>query len=169
MIAEILTYVDYIAFSERLRKAGFCEDMSEEPFTCRWLHRALKLDVLAISKEVLGYANLWYEGTLRHATPVLLPSGASIRLNTAPYFLGTKMEAFRGGGQMNFHASHDLEDWVAVIDGRSTLLKRFLLSRATFVITSPKQQRTFLASLYLLMYFLAFFWTRGEYRSCSNA
>jgi hypothetical protein len=41
---------------------------------------------------------------------------------TAPYFLGTKMEAFRGRGQMDFLASHDLEDFVAVIDGRSTIL-----------------------------------------------
>ena len=42
---------------------------------------------------------------------------------TAPYFLGTKMEAFRGRGQMDFLASHDLEDFIAVIDGRSTILK----------------------------------------------
>jgi hypothetical protein len=32
------------------------------------------------------------------------------------------MEAFRGRGRMDFQASHDLEDFVAVIDGRSTIL-----------------------------------------------
>jgi hypothetical protein len=122
VISEILTYVDYIEFAERLRKAGFSEDMSEEPITCRWFHGALKLDVLALSKEVLGYTNLWYESALRHATWFRLPDGRSIRLITAPYFLGTKMEAFRGRGQMDFQASHDLEDFVAVIDGRGALL-----------------------------------------------
>ena len=94
MIAEILTYVDYIAFSERLRQAQFTEDTSEEPLTCRWFHGKLKLDVLALSKEVLGYTNIWYERALKHAVPLVLPSGQSIRVITAPYFLGTKMEAF---------------------------------------------------------------------------
>src|ERR1700733_10842541 len=123
VIAEILTYVDYIAFSEHLRKAQFTEDTSEEPLTCRWFHGKLKLDVLALSKEVLGYTNLWYESALHHAVPFALPSGQEIRVITAPYLLGTKMEAFRGRGQLDFLASHDLEDFFAVIDGRSTILR----------------------------------------------
>jgi hypothetical protein len=137
VIAEILTYVDYIAFAERLRKAGFSEDMSEEPLTCRWFHGNLKLDVLALSKEVLGYTNLWYESALHHATSFLLPGGQAIRLITAPYFLGPKMEAFRGRGQMDFQASHDLEDFVAVIDGRSTILEE--------IADSPGDLRSYLA------------------------
>jgi hypothetical protein len=32
------------------------------------------------------------------------------------------MEAFRGRGKNDFMASHDLEDFVAVIDGRSTIV-----------------------------------------------
>src|ERR1700677_6852 len=137
VIAEILSYVDYIAFSERLRKAQFTEDASEEPLTCRWFHGKLKLDVLALSKEVLGYTNLWYERALNHAVPFVLPNGQTIRVITAPYFLGTKMEAFRGRGQMDFLASHDLEDFVAVIDGRSTILKE--------IADSPSDVREYLA------------------------
>ncbi len=137
VIAEILTYVDYIAFSERLRQAQFTEDTSEEPLTCRWFHGKLKLDVLALSKEVLGYTNIWYERALKHAVPLVLPSGQSIRVITAPYFLGTKMEAFLGRGQMDFLASHDLEDFVAVIDGRSTILKE--------IADSPSDVRDYLA------------------------
>ena len=136
VIAEILTYVDYIAFSERLRKAQFTEDTSEEPLTCRWFHGKLKLDVLALSREVLGYTNLWYESALHHAVPFVLPSGQAIRIITAPYFLGTKMEAFRGRGKMDFLASHDLEDFVAVIDGRSTILKE--------IADSPSDVREYL-------------------------
>jgi hypothetical protein len=137
VIAEILTYVDYIAFSERLRKAQFTEDTSEEPLTCRWFHGKLKLDVLALSKEVLGYTNLWYERALTHAISFVLPSGQAIRVITAPYFLGTKMEAFRGRGQEDFLASHDLEDFVAVIDGRSTILEE--------IAGSPGDVREYLA------------------------
>lgn len=38
VIAEIITYADYIAFSERLRQANFTEDAGEQALTCRWHH-----------------------------------------------------------------------------------------------------------------------------------
>ena len=122
VIAEITTYVDYIAFSERLHGAHFTEDASEEPIACRWHINGLTLDVLPLSKDVLGYTNIWYEGALKNAIAFALPGGQSIRVITAPFFLGTKMEAFRGRGNNDFLASHDLEDFVAVIEGRPTIL-----------------------------------------------
>jgi hypothetical protein len=137
VIAEIVTYADYIAFSERLRKAHFTEDEGENPLTCRWHNGGLTLDVLALSKEVLGFTNIWYESALKHAFSVTLPSGQSIRVITAPYFLGTKMEAFKGRGKMDFQASHDLEDFVAVIEGRETLLQE--------IAASPQPLRQYLA------------------------
>jgi hypothetical protein len=122
VIAEIITYADYIAFSERLRQAHFTEDQGEEPLTCRWHNGTLTLDVLALNKEVLGFTNIWYEPALRHASTLTLPGRTSIRVITAPFFLATKMEAFSGRGKMDFQASHDLEDFVAVIEGRETVV-----------------------------------------------
>jgi hypothetical protein len=46
----------------------------------------------------------------------------SIRLVTGPYFLVTKLEAFRGRGQGDYQLSHDLEDVIAVVDGRPSLV-----------------------------------------------
>jgi hypothetical protein len=115
VIAEIVTYADYIAFSERLRKVHFTEDEGENPLTCRWHNGGLTLDVLALNKE----------------------GGQSIRVITAPFFLGTKMEAFKGRGKMDFQASHDLEDFVAVIEGRETLLQE--------IAASPQSLRRYLA------------------------
>jgi predicted nucleotidyltransferase len=134
VIAEIVTYADYIAFSERLRQAHFTEDAG---LTCRWHNGALTLDVLALTKEVLGFTNIWYESALQHASTVTLPGGQTIRVITAPYFLATKMEAFRGRGRMDFQASHDLEDFVAVIEGRDTLLQE--------IAASPEDLRNYLA------------------------
>jgi hypothetical protein len=95
VIAEIVTYADYIAFSERLREAHFTEDAEEKPVTCRWHNGALTLDVLALNEEVLGFTNIWYKPALRHAFVIILPRGKSIRVITAPFFLGTKIESFR--------------------------------------------------------------------------
>ena len=138
VIAEILTYADYIAFAERLRQAGFTEDTGEKALTCRWRNGRLTLDVLALSREVLGFTNIWYEPALRHAETLTLARGQSIRVITAPYFLGTKMEAFRGRGRMDFQASHDLEDFVAIVDGRDTLLRE--------IARSPRDLQDYLAA-----------------------
>lgn len=43
-----------------------------------------------------------------------------MRMVTAPYFLATKLEAFRGRGKGDFF-SHDLGDVVSVVDGRESL------------------------------------------------
>jgi hypothetical protein len=137
VIAEIITYADYVEFSERLRQARFTEDSGEKPLACRWHHGNLTLDVLPISKDVLGFTNRWYVHALKHATTLILPSGKSIRVIAAPFFLGTKMEAFRGRGNMDYQASHDLEDFVAVIEGRESILAE--------VAGSPQDLRSYLA------------------------
>jgi hypothetical protein len=87
VVAEIITYADYMEFSERLRKAQFTEDAGEKPLTCRWHFGALTLDVLPLNKEVLGFTNRWYAPALAHASTFTLPSGQSIRVITAPFFL----------------------------------------------------------------------------------
>ena len=97
----------------------------------------MKLDVLALTEEALGYTNLWYESALENAIPFVLPNGVTIRIITAPHFLGTKMEAFRGRGKTDFFASHDLEDFIAIIEGRPTILpelRKANLGRSTTVI-----------------------------------
>ncbi|QEE30637.1 hypothetical protein FTW19_23175 [Terriglobus albidus] len=47
------------------------------------------------------------------------------------------MEAFRGRGNMDYQASHDLEDFVAVIEGRETLMQE--------IAASPQDLRDYLA------------------------
>jgi hypothetical protein len=41
---------------------------------------------------------------------------------TARYFLGTKLEAFKGRGKGDLVMSHDLEDLISVVDGRATIV-----------------------------------------------
>jgi hypothetical protein len=58
------------------------------------------------------------------------------------------MEAFRGRGKMDFQASHDLEDFVAVIEGREKLLqeiavsplslRRYLADAAKMLLAEPR-------------------------------
>jgi hypothetical protein len=123
VIAEIASYADYSVFSDRLRILGFSEDSREDAPLCRWQHGELILDVMPLDESILGFSNRWYADALRTAVEVELPNGLKLKAITAPYFLGTKMEAFRGRGHGDYFASHDLEDFITVIDGRSSLLQ----------------------------------------------
>ena len=121
VIAEIGTYAEYAIFSERLRALGFQEDATEGAPLCRWKHGELILDVMPLDPAILGFSNRWYPEALEAAEEVQLPAGLTVRAITGPYFLGTKLEAFRGRGHGDYFASHDLEDFMAVVDGRSAL------------------------------------------------
>lgn len=122
VIAEIASYAELTLFSERLRSLGFEEDSSEGAPICRWRHSRLVLDLMPLDPKILGFSNRWYVDALRTANTVILNCGLPIRVVTAPYFLGTKFEAFRGRGRGDYFASHDLEDLITVVDGRPTLL-----------------------------------------------
>ncbi len=120
-IAEITSYAEYSAFGERLRDIGFSEDTSEGAPLCRWVQKGLILDVMPMSEDILGFSNRWYRAALSAATLHVLSPNLKVRVITAPYFLATKIEAFRGRGNGDFFTSHDLEDLIFVIDGRSTI------------------------------------------------
>jgi len=115
-------YADYSDFCDQLRDIGFANDTRPDAPLCRFLHGELMLDVMSTQKGTLGFSNLWYEGAIDTAAPVSLPSGKVIRLIAAPFFLGTKMEAFYDRGENDYYMSHDLEDFIAVVDGREQLL-----------------------------------------------
>jgi len=123
VVAEISTPMEYYDFSEQLRVLGFTEDNQPESPTCRWLHGQLILDVMPTEAGALGFTNRWYRDVVKTADKTFLPTGRAIQLINPPYFLGTKIEAFRTRGNGDYFSSHDLEDFVAVIDGRQSVLE----------------------------------------------
>jgi hypothetical protein len=145
VIAEIGSYAEYTVFSERLRGLGFKEDSREGAPLCRWTHGALTLDVMPLDSKVLGFSNRWYPDALHTAGNVQLRSGLIIRAINAPYFLGTKLEAFNGRGKRDYLASHDLEDFIAVVDGRSSLMPEVEMTSPALKIYIADAVQTLLA------------------------
>jgi hypothetical protein len=119
---DVIVAADY-AFCDRLRDVGFDNDTRPGAPLCRFLHGDLMLDVMSTQRGALGFSNRWYEGAIQTATAASLPSGKVIRLITAPFFLGTKMEAFYDRGENDYYMSQDLEDFIAVVEGREQLLE----------------------------------------------
>ena len=128
MICRMIAKSDDHQLGRQLRQRGFQEDSRPGAPLCRWCTDDLVLDLMPTQGEILGFANRWYPLALETAQLQGLPSGRAIRIVTAPVFLATKLESFRGRGQGNFLFSHDLEDLIAVVDGRASLLEECRLS-----------------------------------------
>lgn len=71
---------------------------------------------------ILGFGNRWYPTAIATASTLRLGANLDIRVVTPPLFIATKIEAFEGRGKGDFYGSHDLEDIIAVIDGRESLI-----------------------------------------------
>ncbi|MBI5556397.1 MAG: hypothetical protein HY885_02020 [Deltaproteobacteria bacterium] len=122
VITEVATLADYYRLAEQLREHGFQEDSSENAPICRWKAGGILLDVMPTNPALLGFGSTWYQEAHETATLQTLPSGKRIRMITAPYFLACKFAAFDGRGNGDFLMSHDMEDIVAVLDGRPEVM-----------------------------------------------
>jgi len=122
VIVEVASRLDYYRLEEELRQRGFKQDMTENAPVCRWLVERIKVDVMPTQEEILGFSNRWYLPAIKEAVPVRLKDDLTIRLVTPPYFLATKIEAFKGRGHDDYMASHDMEDLITVLDGRPEIV-----------------------------------------------
>jgi hypothetical protein len=99
VIVQASSYADYVSHVRtELLAIGAREDGSDGAPLCRWVLDDVLVDVMAPDERVLGFTNRWYPDTLEHAEPRQLHDGTQILVATAPLFLATKVEAFRGRG-----------------------------------------------------------------------
>lgn len=139
VVVEVLTRPALHAFEQRMRDEGFREDR-EDGIICRWWHRAdrdLIVDAMPADPALLGFAGRWQQAALPLAARHILPSGVEIRAVSSPYLVATKLEAFEDRGAGDMLGSRDLDDVVALFDGRPRLVEE--IERA------PLDVRTYLA------------------------
>jgi predicted nucleotidyltransferase len=122
VIIDIATKVEYSRLEADLRSKGFRNDISEDAPLCRWLVNGIKVDVMPTQEDILGFSNHWYLPAIENANYVQLEKELAIKLVTPPYFLATKIEAFKGRGEGDYMASHDMEDIITVLDGRREIV-----------------------------------------------
>jgi hypothetical protein len=146
VIAEITSYAEYATFSERLRALGFREDTSEGAPLCRWLIEDMKLDVMPLDEAILGFSNRWYGTAMERAEEIALEPDLRIHVVTAPDFIATKLEAFRGRGRGDPTSSHDMEDLLTVIDGREAIVGEIAGAKADLRSYIAEQFRILLAT-----------------------
>jgi hypothetical protein len=117
-----------------LRQAG-CQQILDDdpPIICRWRINSVVVDVMPCDESILGFSNKWYKAAVKNYHLIKFED-VEIKVVTAPYFLATKIEAFRGRGKNDFMASHDIEDIITVLDGRSEVVAEIKATEASLHI-----------------------------------
>lgn len=136
-IVEVASLVGYHALADQLMARGFKQTMADNTPPFRWFWRGMQLDLVPLDEKVLGFANRWYRPGFEAAQFATLPTGLQLRHLSAPYFLATKLEAFKDRGNNDVYLSHDLEDIITVVDGRDELLAE--------LAAAPSEVRHFIA------------------------
>lgn len=95
---------------------------------CRWLADDLILDLTPTDAAILGFSNRWYRPALENVHSIRI-GDHQIRVITALLSRYQSSKAFRGRGKNDFR-SHDLEDVVTIIDGRTELVQEVVLAPA---------------------------------------
>lgn len=115
-IVEVVNQADYDRFCAWVRVCGFAPE-PEGGVICRYRMGDLVLHVMPPHPAMLGFSNRWYPEAVASAVTHRLGADQQIRVVSAPVFVATKLEAFRGRGT-DFLTSADVEDIVAVVEGR---------------------------------------------------
>ncbi|MBU4563904.1 MAG: hypothetical protein KMY53_09440 [Desulfarculus sp.] len=128
LVVGASSWSEFTRQQDKLRDLGFREDPNGP--ICRWNIDGIAVDLMPAEEGVQGYiTNRWYAAAMRTAQVIEL-AGLEIKVISAPCFLATKLEAFDGRGERDFMASHDLEDLVAVVDGREELAEEVARSES---------------------------------------
>ncbi len=122
-IVEVASLAAYHRLAEQLMQRGFKQTMADNTPPFRWYWNRMQLDLVPLDEKVLGFANPWYRAGYEEALTVELAAGLKVRHLSAPHFLATKFEAFKDRGQNDVYLSHDLEDIMTVMEGRSAVVR----------------------------------------------
>jgi hypothetical protein len=141
-ITLIHTRSQYYRMEDYLRSMGFRNDI-ESGVICRWVYKGILVDVMPTDPKILGFSNKWYEDGFNHLVPYILPSGISINLFAAPWYVATKTEAVLTRGNKDLRADEDFEDIVFLFNNRNEMMGELR--------TSSRELKTFLAESFSLI------------------
>ena len=121
VVVDVTSRVEYLStLHEELRRLGAKEDTSEGAPLCRWIVDTITTDIMPAAEDVLGFGNPWYSSAMANAVAVQVGE-TEVLITDAPHFVATKIAAFNDRGGGDFLGSKDVEDVIAVVDGRPEL------------------------------------------------
>ncbi len=123
VLIEIWAYKDYAAIEEKCRSIGFVND-TESSIIGRYKIQGIVVDIMTTTDTALGFTNKWYANGFANAIDYTLDDNYNIKIFTAPYFIASKLEAFKSPTRKNNGNgiySSDFEDIIFVLENRLSL------------------------------------------------
>lgn len=146
VIIEILNYSERNALEEKLRSIGFVHDIDSK-IICRYTIEGVTVDIMPTDDPTIGFSNKWYPAGFKEAIDYTIDEMNSVKILTAPYFIATKLEAFKGRGKGDGRTSHDFEDIIFVLENRRSIwdeintsesgIKEYLRSEFSELLNKP--------------------------------
>ncbi len=129
VIVEILSEDSYAGIENALRNSGFKNDIAGP--LCRWRLGKLVVDIMPTRGVRYGLNTQWFAEALQTSVTVEY-AHTKLRVVSPIGLLATKYLTFTERGNGDFHASHDLEDFITVIDGRDEIVAEVNTSEKDF-------------------------------------
>ena len=120
IIIEILNYSSRIEIEDKLRSLGFYPHV-ESGIICRYKIQGITVDIIPTTPDSIGFSNKWYPEGFKNAVNVKLDENTLVKILSSPYFIATKLEAFKSRGNGDGRISQDFEDIVFVLENRQTI------------------------------------------------
>lgn len=132
-------YWELKTLHERLTSLGFRQDPSEAQHMHRWVSPdGDLLDLVPAGAHAGGSGQVWDQLALDTGVESELDDGVTVRHASGPAFLALKWAAHLDRGAADPFASHDLEDFLALLAARPEVLRE--------VADSPAEIAGFVAS-----------------------
>lgn len=133
------TYADVGRLHEALRAQGFRQDPGETMHLHRWTSPdGDLLDLVPSGSHPGGSGQEWDQFALQSSVSVDLGGGLRVQHASAPAFLALKWAAYGDRGSADPFASHDLEDILALVASRATIVQE--------VVGCPERLRLFIGA-----------------------
>ena len=120
IVVELLTYANEVAFEEQLRKIGFENDMKSK-VRCRFKFQGIIIDIMSTHDNWSGFNNKWYPDGYKNAMDYTINKDYTIKIFSPPYFIASKLEAFKDRGKNDGRQSNDFEDIIFVFEYREAV------------------------------------------------
>ncbi|HRF75642.1 MAG TPA: nucleotidyl transferase AbiEii/AbiGii toxin family protein [Chitinophagales bacterium] len=146
VIIEILNYSDRTELEEKLRSIGFAHDI-ESGVICRYRIQGIVVDIMPTNDSSIGFTNIWYPEGYKNAVNYKIDERCIVKILSAPYFIATKLEAYKNRGKDDGRTSKDFEDIIYVLENREVIwdeinnstenLKNYLLTEFRNLLKNP--------------------------------
>ena len=119
VMVEAASYLEFAEMEERLRGAGFRQDIAQAAPRCRWFRGDQQYDIVDVRTDHPN--DRWSRPTGAGIEERALPSGRVIPVLSPGRFLAAKIAAVQDRGGAHWYDSPDFEDIVLLLESHPQL------------------------------------------------